>query len=71
MGLAQSVAVTEAHVLALGLFTTSSKRVEPSTKKTQDQDVVIIPVDQSVHSEAAFDCKFTRLFVYVLKRFHP
>ena len=59
MGLAQSVAVTEAHVLGLALFGSASKRVEPSTKKTQDQDVVIIPVDQSVHSEAAFDCKLS------------
>ena len=64
MGLAQSVAVSEAHVLALGLFTTSSKRVEPSTKKTQDQEIVVIPIDQSVHSEAAFECKFTFLFIY-------
>ena len=65
MGLAQSVAVTEAHALGLAFFGAASKRVEPSTKKAQDQDVVVIPVDGTAHAEAAFDCKFSTTFLFL------
>ena len=60
MGLMQSVATTEGRLLAFGLFGSASKGIEPSTKKTQGQDIIIMPVDSSGHSEAAFECKFSR-----------
>ncbi len=59
MGLVQSVAVGEAHALALGFFAQNKDNghPNPAAGRKQPDNVVIIPIDYSNHSETAFECE--------------
>ncbi len=61
MGLVQSVAVGEAHALALGFFTkgVENGHPNPAAGRGKPDNVVIIPIDYSNHSETAFECEYS------------
>ncbi len=68
MGLVQSVAVGEAHALALGFFTKGAENghPNPAAGRGKPDNVVIIPIDYSNHSETAFECTYILLLSFVV-----